>query len=315
MPIKLSISVGVFIIGLTLQQPVFAETLLLDSICITVNSQIATQSEVTEAMEGLRQQILQGMPPGKEQTEQLAKLRQTIIEEKIADFLLIDRAKSLKVEVEEELIDGRIEDLKQENPQVFKAYSQFELRDQISKEMMKQRVIGQEVDSKIHIDTPEIIQWCEQNNIQQRKLAVSQILFRSVAPPSIDRIQIIRDALKAGTPFAVLAKRYSDDPASANNGGKLGVFESGQLLPEIDQVVFTLKPKEMSALVHTRYGYHLLYVEEEQLLLKQDCQHLPAALETQYTDQLYVQKKQKAIALYLEKLRQSAQVEVQCLQP
>jgi len=63
--------------------------------------------------------------------------------------------------------------------------------------------------------------------------------------------------LKAGANFAALAKRYSKDPGSAANGGKLTVSK-GQTVPEFDKTAFELKKGELSQPVKTQYGYHVI---------------------------------------------------------
>ena len=77
------------------------------------------------------------------------------------------------------------------------------------------------------------------------------------------RKAILKD-LKAGKDFAAAAKENSQDPGSAPNGGDLGFFEQGQMVPQFDQVAFTLKPGQMSELVETQFGYHIIKVAEKQ---------------------------------------------------
>ena len=63
--------------------------------------------------------------------------------------------------------------------------------------------------------------------------------------------------LKSGANFAQLAKRYSKDPGSAANGGKLTVSK-GQTVPEFDKTAFSLKTGQLSTPVKTQYGYHII---------------------------------------------------------
>jgi parvulin-like peptidyl-prolyl isomerase len=63
--------------------------------------------------------------------------------------------------------------------------------------------------------------------------------------------------LKAGADFAKLAKKYSKDPGSAANGGKLTISK-GQTVPAFDKTAFSLKKGELSPPVHTQYGYHII---------------------------------------------------------
>ncbi|WP_237153236.1 peptidylprolyl isomerase [Oryzibacter oryziterrae] len=75
--------------------------------------------------------------------------------------------------------------------------------------------------------------------------------------------QIIKD-LAAGKDFAALAKEKSLDPGSKDNGGDLGFFAKGQMVPEFETEAFSLQPGQTSAKpVKTQFGYHVLKVEEK----------------------------------------------------
>ena len=63
---------------------------------------------------------------------------------------------------------------------------------------------------------------------------------------------------KAGADFAELAKANSEDEASAKNGGDLDYFGRGRMVPEFDQVAFALQPGQISDVVKTQYGYHII---------------------------------------------------------
>jgi peptidyl-prolyl cis-trans isomerase D len=63
---------------------------------------------------------------------------------------------------------------------------------------------------------------------------------------------------RGGADFAALAKKYSEDEGSAKNGGDLDYFGKGKMVPEFDQVVFTMQPQQISDLVKTQFGYHII---------------------------------------------------------
>ena len=70
--------------------------------------------------------------------------------------------------------------------------------------------------------------------------------------------------LKAGGNFADLAKKYSDDPGSKTQGGELGFIQHGATVPAFDQTAFSLQPGQLSSVIRTQFGFHILQVEEKQ---------------------------------------------------
>lgn len=73
--------------------------------------------------------------------------------------------------------------------------------------------------------------------------------------------QMVRDRALKGEDFATLALDYSDDPGSAQNGGSLGVFGRGQMVPEFEEAAFSLQPGEISEPVKSDFGYHIILSE------------------------------------------------------
>lgn len=75
-------------------------------------------------------------------------------------------------------------------------------------------------------------------------------------------LQKIQTRLQEGADFADLATEFSEDPGSAANGGDLGWFGKGEMVPEFEKAAFSLKPGEISPPVRTQFGLHLIKVEE-----------------------------------------------------
>jgi peptidyl-prolyl cis-trans isomerase D len=68
--------------------------------------------------------------------------------------------------------------------------------------------------------------------------------------------------IKGGKPFELMALMYSQDQATAKEGGDLGFLPRGQMIKEFDNVAFDLKPGEVSGVVETKFGFHIIKVEE-----------------------------------------------------
>ncbi len=98
----------------------------------------------------------------------------------------------------------------------------------------------------------------------QRQCSHIMIRFTSPNPPPEDtlaaykKIVALQDSLKAGVDFGELAKRHSEDPGSAQNGGDLGWFSRRRWVQPFDEAAFLLKPGEVSNIVRSPYGYHLI---------------------------------------------------------
>ncbi|MCD4690000.1 peptidylprolyl isomerase [bacterium] len=102
---------------------------------------------------------------------------------------------------------------------------------------------------------------------EEPSAVVSYVEF-SKAPTDIDeqdariRVLDLANAVRDGEDFSELATIYSDDPGSRTNGGDLGWFGSGKMVPEFTEVAFSLSPGEISDPFKTQFGYHIILVEE-----------------------------------------------------
>lgn len=113
-----------------------------------------------------------------------------------------------------------------------------------------------------------------QDNIDSYRLPervkVRHILIKTQGKPKEDAPKLKAKAedllkqLQHGADFAELAKKNSEDPGSAEKGGELGWVVRGQMVPNFEKTTFSLKPGELSGVVETEYGYHIIQVEDKQ---------------------------------------------------
>ena len=77
-----------------------------------------------------------------------------------------------------------------------------------------------------------------------------------------EKLNSFRDRVYKGEDFKMLATLYSDDPGSASNGGELGFVNRGDLVPEFERAAFRLKQGEISEVVESQFGYHIVQLIE-----------------------------------------------------
>src|SRR5690606_32591811 len=79
----------------------------------------------------------------------------------------------------------------------------------------------------------------------------------------IKQLSEVRDDIISGSKFSIKARIYSEDPGSANRGGELGFLRREDLVPEFAAVAFALAPDEVSEIVETEFGYHVIQLIEK----------------------------------------------------
>jgi parvulin-like peptidyl-prolyl isomerase len=112
--------------------------------------------------------------------------------------------------------------------------------------------------------------------------------------------------IKRGEDFATLAKKFSDDRGSSQQGGELGWFRRGQMVAEFEQAAFALQPGQVSGVVKSPFGYHIIMVEGRRLQLPKDFDKN----KEQYRQQELAERKTRAWEEYRKRLRAETPVEI-----
>lgn len=121
------------------------------------------------------------------------------------------------------------------------------------------------------------------------------------------QIEDLRKRILAGEDFAVLAKQYSEDTGSKENGGELPEFARGQMVAEFESAAFSLPTNQVSEVVTSQFGFHLIKVLE-----KLPAKKMEFDLEKRQIKEVLIQIKIGKVAPdYLKKLRADQQVEIQ----
>ena len=195
-------------------------------------------------------------------------LKNNILKQMINSELLFQQAKKEKVKISKNDIDSEIDKIKENfsSPEEFdnalKAnnITLNQLQDDIKKQLMINYVLG-EAKNKINITEEELLEYFNKNKdsfFEPEKIHALHIIVNTE-----EEANNILNKLKEGIiDFSELAKQKSID-ASAQNGGDLGFFTRGQMVKEFEDAAFSLKPGEISNVVKTEFGYHIIKLIEK----------------------------------------------------
>ncbi len=210
-------------------------------------------------------------------------LRERVLEAMIDDKLILAQAILDSVTVSDDEVnrqlDSRIQNLvkqlgSQEKVEEVYGMSISKIRNEFRDDMRKQLIIEKEKQDKfgdLKVSPIEVRNFYEEykDSLQQvpEEVTLSHI-FMIPKPSSKAReeayakAEALLDSLKHGANFAELAKKYSQDPGSASDGGDLGWAKRGQFVPEFEHAVYALKPGEISGIVETQFGFHIIQLLE-----------------------------------------------------
>ena len=185
--------------------------------------------------------------------------------------LNLDRIKVAYVELDPRLFEDKVNGDEQAL-QTFYQNNQSRYMEPERREIAYVMLDRGELEKEIHLTEGEIKSYYDDNAAKfthERQVRAQHILF-SIAPDApeneVEKVraqaQKVLDEAKKGKDFGELAKKYSQDEASAKKGGELGFFSSKQMDPAFSSAAFALKPGEISDLVKTSYGFHIIKSEE-----------------------------------------------------
>ncbi|MBV9404595.1 MAG: peptidylprolyl isomerase [Acidobacteriaceae bacterium] len=141
-------------------------------------------------------------------------------------------------------------------------------------------------------------------------LIKTQGLPKDQAPKLKAKAEDILKQLQNGGNFAELAKQNSDDPGSKPKGGELGWIVRGQTVPNFENTAFSLKPGQLSGVIETEYGYHIIQVEDKQAAHTQTFEEVKPTLIAQLRSEVGAEDLKKAIdAARAETIRNPGQAE------
>lgn len=296
----------------------YADTAVIDRILAVVNGDIITLSE----FERYKTLLYMGSPEKPSGREAEQQVLGTIIEKK----LLLQDAKKLEIDAKDKEVEAAFEDIMKRNNITRKALKEElakqgatveEYRELLKGEIIQSHVIGRQVHSKISITDKDIQEYNEKNMKGREKsgprVRIQQILL--LLPPNAAKKQIseiernaadIREKVVAGEDFEKLAALYSQG-AGAQTGGDIGYFHRGELMPEIEQVAFALDKGQVSEIIKTSLGLHLIKIIDRDA---PEGGGSPQGQDKEIKALLYNMEFEKRITEYLNGLKEKAYIEI-----
>ncbi len=132
------------------------------------------------------------------------------------------------------------------------------IREQIKTDLYMDKFYTMVVE-KIDLSDESLKKYYDEHQDEYRNI---QVKASHILVEKEDEAQNILKKIEEGEDFSDLAKEYSTDPGSAAQGGDLGYFSKGMMVPEFEEAAFSLKSGEISKPVKSQYGYHIIKVED-----------------------------------------------------
>ncbi len=283
-----------------------------DAIIAVVNDDVITYKDLMDYVRSIVQRMhLEGR--GRSEIEgKIKELEETGLEKLIETRLIITEADAMGMEIDKRALDMRMDEIKKRYPSeedflkaiIAEGSSISDLRSKIEDEFKVKYLIDREVRDKIFINPQEVTDYYDahpEQFIRKEHARLDSIYIPAGEDKAAAREQA-QEALarlKEGTPFAEVAEEYSQAPS-------IGTIEKGQMLPEIESAVFSLKKGELSDVIEVDNGFFVIKLLDR-------TPSRPLALEDvkeQIENLLFEQKFHEDMKKWLNKLKEKAFIEI-----
>lgn len=298
---------------------------LVDRVAAVVNKDIVTLSEVEQRAAPELQRVAQ-TPDPKKRAEQRSQILKAALDSLIGEKLIEAEIKELGLTASNAEVDEAMASVRQQNNITDDAqfaqllaregYTMDSYKEFLRKQIARSRLLQMKVTPKVKVSEEDLkaayAQYARMEN-EDAEVHARHILVAVDPKATPEQVEAARkkaeaiaaEARRPGMDFAALAKARSEGPSAAD-GGDLGFFRRGVMVPAFEKVAFALKPGEVSEPVRTNFGWHILKVEERRAVQPPSYEEMKPKLEAK----LRQDKTEKYIDQYVQELRQKAAVEV-----
>jgi len=245
----------------------------------------------------------------------LAKLEEKALEQAIGAKLLLDRAQELDIPVTAADLDAEVAKVTEQvgGEENFKKALEAQgltaeaFRKELEKGAKVNKLVEQACSGVADPTDGEVAAFFEAHKaefVEQPQVLCQHILVKGTGSEAFEKIRAIRERIVAGGDFSEEAKKNSDCPSGAE-GGSLGWFGRGMMVPEFDKVAFEMRKGEVSDIVTTQFGYHIIYKADE----KGGTAQTLVDVHDQIKDLLRHEARGRAMDAFVAELREKATVE------
>jgi len=297
---------------------------LVDRIAAVVNKDIIALSEVEGRAQGELQRI-RAEPDPKRRSEQRDAVMKRALDSLIGEKLMEGQLRELNIDVSDAEVDLGIEDVKKQNGLdgeqfekllMQEGYSMTSYRNFMKKHLARLKLINLKVRSKVKVSEEDLkAEYAKVAKMESEDAEVhARHLLVQVAPKATaDQVEAARkkaaalaeEARQPGVDFIALAKAKSEGPSAAD-GGDLGFFRRGVMVPEFERAAFSLPVGGISDPIRTKFGWHVIKVEERRAVAAKGFEEL----RDQLRNRMLAQQLEKYTDQYIQELRAQAVVEV-----
>ena len=293
-----------------------------NAMVVKINDQVVKEKDVAaEAAKRLAAQTKR-MPPGMEINDWMRnQVRTSVVDMLVEKALLEQTLASKKIAVTDEQVMTEIAEVaKQQNikmedvPEEIAKFGMTmdDLKGQIRMKVQMDKLIDAEMKDKdvtdedvkaFYDDNPQYFEKPEQARVAHI-LVLTQGKSDDEKAAAKTKIEDLLKKAKAGDDFAALAKEFSEDPGSKEQGGEY-TFPRGQMVPAFEESAFTLKDGEISGVVETEYGYHIIKKYEQMKAEKTPFDEVKDRIKQHLTQQ----KRGQFWETYSKTMRDAAKIE------
>lgn len=246
----------------------------------------------------------------------LPKLEEKALDQAIGAKLLLDRAQELDIPLMAADIDAEVSKVVTQvgGPENYKkaldaqGITEVQFRKELEKGAKVNKLVEQACAGVADPTEDEVAKFYEAHKAEfvvPHQVLCQHILVKGSDDAALDKIKAIRERIVGGgADFAEEAKKNSDCP-SGQEGGSLGWFGRGMMVPEFDKVAFEMKKGEVSGVVSTQFGYHIIYKADE----KGGGQQTLVDVHDQVKDLLRHEARGRAMDAFVAELRANAKIE------